>query len=166
VNSSSSTAPGLFAQHTILCQRNSDRASAHISGWRFCISLRPWVAYNGKRAKVLSMANRGMGVAVDIVVIREHGIDFLPISVAGRSRSLGANSSLMGLRSNIALKAYRRKLGSMNSKSPFLPLATGTIGSPRRCERGPGALDDFVRHLPWPGGSRVMRTQRIYGNAV
>jgi hypothetical protein len=56
-------------------------------------------------AKVLSVANRGMGVAVEIVVIHEHVIDFLSVSVAGRSRSLGANSLPIGLRSNIALKA-------------------------------------------------------------
>jgi hypothetical protein len=79
----------IFAQDTILCQRNSDRASAHIFGWCFCISRRPWLAYDGKRAKVLSMANRGMGVAVDIIVIPEQVIDFLPVSVAVRSRSLG-----------------------------------------------------------------------------
>ena len=61
------------------------------------------------------MANRGMGVAVDIIVIPEHVIDFLPVSVAGRSRSVGANSLPMGLRSNIALKAYRPKLGFYES---------------------------------------------------
>jgi len=83
------------------------------------------------------MANRGMGPAVDIVVIRGHVIDFLPVSVAGRSRSLGANSSPMGLRSNIALKAYRRKLGLYESQISVFAKATRTIGSPRRSERGP-----------------------------
>ena len=117
MNSSSSTATGgpVFAQRTVLCQRNSDRASAHIFRRRFCISRPPWPAYNGESAKVLSMVNRGMGVAVDIAVIREHVIGFLPVSVAGRSRSLGANSLPMGLRSNIALKAYRPKLGFYES---------------------------------------------------
>ena len=61
----------IFAQHSILCQRNSDRASAHIFGRCFCISRRR-LAYNGKRAKVLSVANRGMGAATDPGVIRDH----------------------------------------------------------------------------------------------
>jgi len=53
--------------HHSFCQRNC--ASAHIFGRRFCIGRRPRLAYNGKSAKVLSMANCGMGAAVGIGVI-------------------------------------------------------------------------------------------------
>ena len=53
-----------------------DRASIPIFGRPFCISRRPWLACDGKSAKVLSMANCGMGAAVDIGVICDHVIGF------------------------------------------------------------------------------------------
>ena len=77
----------------------------------------------------------GMNAAVDIGVICDHVLGFYQVSLARRLRSFGAN---------LVAKAW------------------GAIGSPRRSERVPGVLGDFVSEFCLGQvSSRVMRAQRI-----
>jgi hypothetical protein len=84
-------------------------------GRRFCITVDHGCASSQKSAKVLSMPNCGMRVAMDIGVIRDH------VSRVYR---------------------YFWHAGYDVWKTVYLEKARGTIGPPRCGERG--GMDDFV----------------------
>jgi hypothetical protein len=68
--------------HRPFCRRNSDHRLL-IFGAFVSIDLGIADRATGKKAKVLSLANCGMGAAVDIGVIREHVLGFLSVSLRG-----------------------------------------------------------------------------------
>jgi hypothetical protein len=83
--------------HRPFCLHNSHRPSAHIFGALVSVDWGMADRATGKKAKVLSLANCGMGAAVDIGVIREH-VPGLFIGAAGlRVTTLDADLFMQAL---------------------------------------------------------------------
>ena len=71
----------------------------------------------GKSAKVLSLANCGMGAAVDIGVIREHVLGFLSMPLARRLRLSETNLFMQALG---AIRLARRSGSSTCASDDFV----------------------------------------------